>query len=511
MLDYLVVYADLSVVKVRKTSLRSRLRVWLTEPLRIRNPRWLVPILALAALLRFFRIGYSSLWFDEAFSWLVARQPAWAILTQRLVPILPPFYHFLLHFWIRLGECEAVLRSLSAFCSLLTIPVIYTLGRDIFDSATGLASAFLMTILPFQIYFAQEARPYGLIIFLSALLLWHFQKSWDGGAYWLWCSLGGLAALNLYAHHFAAFLLLVFHLRLLLEPRGAHRWRGLLLADLVALALVGPHLPSAWAQTRQVTANFWLPTPSPLTPFKTLDYLLFGHTTPMWLVPFALFVTLAIVALVILAVIQARRGVRRRGVFLLALVFVPLTIPLVLSWLIGPVYLSRSLSLVTPAYVLLLGWGLAHPPRRSPLRLLYVGLAIVIVVSLGNHYLTSDPAKPPFHEIGAVVDKHWQDGDVMFHLHDSSYLPLRYYAPGAESYLLNNDPKAWLPPYTWAWAGRRTSSLDKVIEGRDRLWVVVTQRRLDERQSQMLDRIAARYAEVRTWSWGSLTLVLYDR
>lgn len=302
----------------------------------------------------------------------------------------------------------------------------------------------------------------------------------------------------------------MFHLRLLFEPHEPRRWRGLLLADFITLVLMGPHLPSAWAQTRQVTANFWLPRPSPLAPFKTLDYLLFAHTTPMWLVPFALFVTLAIVALVILAIIQARRGVRRRGGFLLALVFVPIIIPLALSWLIGPVYLSRSLSLVTPAYVLLLGWGLAHPPRRSPLRLLYLGLAIVIAISLGNHYFTPDPAKPPFRELGVVVDEHWQDDDVLFHLHDSSYLPLCYYAPRAESYLLNNDPEAWLPPYTWEWAGRRTSSLGTVIEGQDRLWLVVSQRRLDERQSQMLDRIAARYAEVRTWSWGSLTLVLYD-
>ena len=39
-----------------------------------------------------------------------------------------------------------------------------------------------------------------------------------------------------------------------------------------------------------------------------------------------------------------------------------------------------------------------------------------------------------------ILREHWQPEDVIVHLHDSSYLPLVYYAPEADSYLLNNDP-----------------------------------------------------------------------
>jgi hypothetical protein len=38
-----------------------------------------------------------------------------------------------------------------------------------------------------------------------------------------------------------------------------------------------------------------------------------------------------------------------------------------------------------------------------------------------------------------------------------------YYAPEADSYLLNNDPDSWLPPSVWEWTGRRISASDEVV------------------------------------------------
>ena len=469
---------------------------------------WLAPVMALAGLLRLFRIGANSLWFDEAFSWLVAQQPAWSILTQRLEPILPPLYHFLLHFWIRLGQGEVVLRSFSAFCGLLTIPLMYVLGRELFSPAGGLAAALLMAVLPFHVYFAQEARLYALVVLLSALMLWGFVRSWRASGYRPWVGLGLLCALSLYTHYFAVFSMATFHLfALLSRPHDRCRWQGLLLSDLVALGLVAPLLPSAWVQTRQVTADFWLSPPSPLEPFKTLDYLLFSHTTPIPLVPVALFVTLSTLTLVIWAAVRSQ-GVERRWLLLLVgLMLVPIFSALLLSWVLGPVYLDRSFSLVTPAYVLLLGWGVSHPLRGSPLPLLYGGLGFLVVISLGNHYLNPDSAKPPFRDVGVVVREGWQEGDVLFHLHDSSYLPLIYYAPQMDSYLLNNDPHAWLPASTWKWAGRRVSSLDEMVVGKSRLWLALMPGRVSDQQAEALDQVEASYERVGQWTWPALDSV----
>jgi mannosyltransferase len=381
---------------------------------------------------------------------------------------------------------------------------MYVLGRELLTPATGLAVALLTAVLPFHVYFAQEARLYALVVFLSALMLWSFVRAWRSAGYLPWLGLGFLVALNLYAHYFAIFTLTVLHLFVLLvRPRDWRRWRGMLLADLTTLVCVVPLLPSALAQTRQVVTHFWLPSPSPLEPFKTLDYLLFSHTGPVSLVPVALFLTLSIFTLVVWTAVCSRGETRQWLLLLVGLVLAPIISILLLSWIAGPVYLDRSFSLVTPPYVLLLAWGLAHPPRRSPLRLLYAGLAVLVVISLGNHYLNPDPAKPPFRQVGAVVQEGWQEGDVLFHLHDSSYLPLVYYVPGAEYYLLDNDPNTWLPPHTWKWAGRRVSSFDEVVVGKSRLWLVVMPGRANDRQTEVLAQASASYERIEEWVWPS--------
>jgi mannosyltransferase len=487
---------------------RSRFRFALNQLSRIGNSVWLALILILAITLRLLQIDANSLWFDEAFSWIVARQPASAILTQQLTPIMPPLYHLLLSFWMPLGETEVVLRSFSAICGVTTIPVMYFLGLELFNSAVGLAAALLTAVLPFHVYFAQQARPYALVILLSALMLWAFVRSWKGAGYGTWISFGLLSGFGLYAHYFVIFPLAVLHgFVLLRQRRRLHGWRGLFLSDLVAIVVFSPRLPSAWAQTRQVTTDFWLSTPSPLQPIKTLDYLLFSHTTPLWLTPVALFLTLSIFMLVIWGVFRVH-GEARQWLFLLfVLVLAPMLLALLISWTIGPIYLDRSFSLVTPAYVLLLSWGLTNPPRSSPLPLLYGGLAVVAAISLGNHYLRPDPAKPPFREVGVVLRANWQENDVLLNLHDSSYLPLRYYAPELQSYLLNNDPDTWVPAYTWEWAGHRISSLDEVVIGKSRLWLVIMPGRGNDRQMKVLARIESRYKMEREWAWPSVDSV----
>ena len=86
-------------------------------------------------------------------------------------PQLAPLYFIATRFWVQLfGDSIAVTRSISAVFSLLALPCMYWLCRELWDSSlTAWLAVSLLAVSPFQIVYAQEARPYSL--FVLAFLL----------------------------------------------------------------------------------------------------------------------------------------------------------------------------------------------------------------------------------------------------------------------------------------------------------------------------------------------------
>ncbi len=91
---------------------------------------------------------------------------------------LPPLYFVMARFWAQLwgNSSVAVMRSLPVLLSVLAFPCIYWLCLELFQSSlVGWIAIALYAVSPFQIIYAQEARPYSLwtviILVSSALLL----------------------------------------------------------------------------------------------------------------------------------------------------------------------------------------------------------------------------------------------------------------------------------------------------------------------------------------------------
>ncbi|NEQ79144.1 MAG: hypothetical protein F6K26_02495 [Moorea sp. SIO2I5] len=75
-----------------------------------------------------------------------------------------PLYFVMAHFWAKLfGYSVTVMRSLPALISLLTLPCIYWLCLELFESPlTGWIAIALLCVSPFHVLYAQEARQYSL-------------------------------------------------------------------------------------------------------------------------------------------------------------------------------------------------------------------------------------------------------------------------------------------------------------------------------------------------------------
>ena len=88
-----------------------------------------------------------------------------------------PLYFLLIRAWMQLwGDSISIIRSFSAFISLLVFPSLYWLCQELFNRRlVSWLAIMLMSVSPFYVAYAQEARPYSLwtvaILLISASFL----------------------------------------------------------------------------------------------------------------------------------------------------------------------------------------------------------------------------------------------------------------------------------------------------------------------------------------------------
>jgi uncharacterized membrane protein len=98
----------------------------------------------------------------------------------------PPLYFILSHWWLKLFAPVTAnqivslwgIRVFPVLCSILSIPAIYYLAKFAFRSRlVGKMSALMLTVSPYSIYLAQEARHYSLAILLVIASIYCYLKA----------------------------------------------------------------------------------------------------------------------------------------------------------------------------------------------------------------------------------------------------------------------------------------------------------------------------------------------
>jgi 4-amino-4-deoxy-L-arabinose transferase-like glycosyltransferase len=123
----------------------------------------LIAITLLAGFLRFWRLGRWSFWADEALTLLDARN------FPHVLRINPLPYALVKLTTTLFGEGEWGARLGFALVGVLSVWAIYLVASRIFDRRTGLISALLLTLLPWHIFWSQNARAYSLVLLWSLL------------------------------------------------------------------------------------------------------------------------------------------------------------------------------------------------------------------------------------------------------------------------------------------------------------------------------------------------------
>jgi mannosyltransferase len=202
-------------------------------------PWWpLVALTLLAAVLRLSTLDLQSFWYDEAFTPVHVLHPSlWATLRSvSHTENSPPLWYLLAWMDSRvLGTGEIALRLPSALAGIATVPLAWAIGRELASRRAGIVCAALVAVNPLFIWYSQEARAYGLFVFVSALAMLCFLRALREPSGRRMALFALTAALALLTHYFAVFLLAPMVAWLLVE----HSTRRAALPATAALGVVG--------------------------------------------------------------------------------------------------------------------------------------------------------------------------------------------------------------------------------------------------------------------------------
>lgn len=500
----------------------------------------LAGIFAIAIGLRLVNLNGRPLWYDEAFAVLYAEKPFATMLHGTLTPVHgvaadvhPLLYYTLLHGWMQLfGQSPMAVRALSTLLGIATVAMAYWLGRLLHGQRSGLGAALVVACAPFAIYYSQETRMYALLGLAALALTYFFARAWMRGGWLNWVAVGLCGALVLYAHNLGFAFILGLDAWVVWEwfrPNGV-RWRyglPLVLAHLLMLALFAPWLLALPGQFGKVQQAYWVAQPGLVQLVQTLFIFHFAYDNqalPAWLLPPALFFSLLLVVLCALALWQRRRSLwvgdsPSWDVLLLALTGMPVaTLFLISQW--SPVYVVRALlpSALT-YYVLLAGlWGRGAWPRPVRWGILFP-CALIVVVSLWNHYTYMGFPRAPFANVAAFLRARRQTEDVIVHSNKLTFFPTHYYDRTLPQSFIADPPGS--PSDTLAYPTQEALGLFAVPDiataarGRERVWFVIFRRAIDEyRAAGQLDHphrlwLEQRYTLVSLRTFGDLDVAEY--
>jgi len=155
---------------------------------------------AVGLLTTFYNLGLRGLWGDEVWTawWSFPR----IFLRARQPPDFP-LHWILVTLSSKLGQDQFWVRLPSALLGTATVAVLFLVGRRLFDTRTALIGALLLAVAPYQVWQAQEARPYIGLACYSILTLYCYLVFIDRPTGRTWLAFTVALSLNLFNQFFA--------------------------------------------------------------------------------------------------------------------------------------------------------------------------------------------------------------------------------------------------------------------------------------------------------------------
>lgn len=416
----------------------------------------LMAIAAIAIIIRFHNIAEPAVWYDEAFSLLLAQQTPGDIWSITARDIHPPFYYLLLHYWMLLfGNGLLSARSLSALADVGTLFLCLKLISLLATRRAVWIAALLLVLLPISVRYSQEARMYTLLGFWlmgATLTLVHWVNAPQRKRFAVIYVLLMTAAF--YTHYFAALCVLVhwlywWHTRYVRQPPiSARAWVG---TNSAIVILFLPWLPHFVHHLKGGSGLDWIP---PVTghsvttlvwQFMVMDNQ--ENSVSLWtLTPTVL------MGFCVTTVLLNARGELHSRILLASYFFVP-ALTLLLASLLVPIFVSRYL--LAAAVGLPLVVAVAMDVWCQRLRIFAFAFMAIFIVGemlglsaiysqMDGYGGTSLRKNVRLDWVATDISREIQEGDEILFESIIWYLPFMYYnTTGIQPIFYVLDLKLW--------------------------------------------------------------------
>jgi 4-amino-4-deoxy-L-arabinose transferase-like glycosyltransferase len=408
-----------------------------------------------------------------------------------------------------LGTGELAVRLPSLLAATALIPLVYAAGRDIYDRRAGLVAAALMTVAPFGVWYAQEARMYALYMLFALLAVWLQIRILRGGTRRDWAGYTLVAAALVATQYFGlvlvavqqvAFAVVVWTRR---DRELARAWllSGAVLALLLAPVLdfgrdqfaaneaAGKGFRQVPSQTGGAVGEAGAP-PGPYEALTNLAWAVLGyHSRATMTSLVALWPLLLLLVLALLG-----RGRSRRTLVVVAAAGVPALVLFALGQLKPFVFEVRFFIGAVPLVLLLLARAVTGWTPRRATQLAAAALATALLAAgLADQQLNGEnPRVYDFRGALGDISERARPGDVVVYAPEYLNHVVDYYAEDVDARAL--DAKVPRPG-----RGRRVFVLGSFLDKPQFREATLTAVRRLERRHELV--AARRYPQIRVWEF----------
>lgn len=482
---------------------------------------WIGAITLLGLALRLFRLGHQSLSVDEVGTFYSSVGSLYDVLTQTEVNThIPPFYNVLAKGTLVFGSGEAWLRLPSAVAGILSIPILFLVVRAWAGTRLAVASALLVAVSPFHIWYSQEARSYALFLLLALLSVWCFQQIREKPRHVGWnAGFVGATAAAFYTHTVAVGLFALLGLFVLTSVPWREWKRWVLPGVSVAVLISAGVYRLSVAPATVVSAG----SGSEAFNISHLGYAIWTFVTGYSLGPssaelhdrnpgrVALQYTHVIAPVLLLYSGLAMAGVlhlwrhRRHGLYMLLLwLLVPLATALLGAIVTKHVFHVRYAILAFPPAAALIAAGIVSVRPQMVRAATWSLVLLVTGFSLANHYFNPKYHREDVRAAAAFVSSEAQPGEAVI-------VSAPYMVRTVQHYLTRDDlrvmryPDRGRPgipgfpgPYLQSPDEDLASALERLGRGEGRYWLLLSRTFHSDREGRLTaesDRLFTRAAD----------------